>query len=199
MRASKLVIILFCIFVAFSFLFCNPKKPEPTLEEIALYEITEEPRTFPIDILVTNEFSERDKKAIKKALEDWTKFSNGIIQYNITYDWVPTDTFSEYRWADSYPITVWKKQWDDPVMLDMLMKYSLIADGFSVGNLIVIIEIDDRSYRDMYIIFKHEFGHTLGMEHIKPQYPSLMNIGSNQGVLSRYDRIMFCSIYSCKD
>ena len=197
MRIIKLFVFLFCISIIFS---CDPKKVNPTLEEISLYEITETPRNFPIDILVTNEFNETQKKAVKDALKDWKKFTNNIVTYNVTYDWIPAEKFNENIYENNYPITVWKKKWNDPSILNLQMKHSLVADGFSIGNFMIIVEVPENiEYRETYIVFKHEFGHTLGMEHIKDNYPALMNIGANQGSLSKYDMIMFCSMYKCKN
>jgi len=200
MRDVKFVSILFLLALLISSAFCKSNnETNLTIDDITLYDITDEPRTFPIDILVSNELNSEKNEAVAQALNDWQKFSNGLITFNVTYNWVPTEPFSEYVHNEKYPITVWYKKNDDPILFQLQMRYSFVATGFSDGNYIVMVEhADCMSYRDAYVIFKHEFGHVIGMEHIKKEYPALMNLKANKGALSKYDDIMLCGIYDCK-
>jgi len=167
-----------------------------TVQDISLHELTEKPRNFPIEIYVANEFNQKQKENIKKSLKKWNEFSNGKVTYKITFDWKPKRSFDIEYYTTSYPkITVWRKKWNDPAIFRLQLQYSLVADGFSIKNMIVIVDHDDLDDNKFYTIFTHEFGHTLGLEHIKLEYPALMNVNGNKGRFSKYDKIMFQKLY----
>jgi len=162
----------------------------------ALY--AKHPTEFPLDIRVTTEFNQNENIIINKALRSW-KQEFPIITYQTQYNWEPKEKFSRFIYKDKPYISVWKKNKLDPSILDLQLHYSLIADGFSLGDFIIIVE-DASTYltkNKFYTIIKHELGHTLGLNHIENKYPALMNSGGNGGVITEYDRIVFCVLYNC--
>jgi predicted Zn-dependent protease len=176
---------------------CNKEKlPNVDVNDIAEYEIIEPARQFPLELCV-QDFDKTQQDAIKKALSDWNKFSNSIVTYNVQFDCDLQVPFTSLYYCDYDKITVWRKDWNDPSIFDLQMKYSLVADGFSIDNFIVIVDVGNLDYNYTYTIFAHEFGHTLGMEHIKIKYPALMNVTGNNGSFTGYDKVMFCYIYDC--
>jgi hypothetical protein len=170
-----------------------------SVKDISVYKVVDSPpRQFPLKICVEHRFSPEQQEAIYQALLDWRNFSDNKISYAIQFGWHPEKPFSEYNYYNYPCITVWKRAWNDVGIFDILMKTSFVAHGFAIDNFIVVVDRDDLSYWTTYSIFKHEFGHTLGMQHIKSKFPALMNLDANRGSFSEYDKIMFCHIYSCQ-
>jgi len=77
----------------------------------------------------------------------------------------------------------------------MQINFSIAANGFSGGNFIVIV--DDLMYGKnlLYITLKHELGHSFGLLHIKKEYPALMNLGGNNGNITKWDIMQFEFLY----
>jgi hypothetical protein len=177
------------------FLSCSNKNI--TFNDISEYPITKSPQTFPLNIYVSKDFNNIQRDAIIDASNDWQTFSNGIIKINLVFDWDYNVPFKINYFIHEHPyITIWKKQWNDPDLFDLQLRTSFVATGFSLGNIIILVNRDDLDYRNTYVIFAHELGHTLGLEHIKPKYPALMNLHT-KGYFSKYDKLMFCEIYNC--
>jgi len=188
-------IILLTIILTSCSSFINPI----TVNDVTNLRTIERPIEFPLNIFVTNEFTEDENIIIDKALRDWeAKFS--IITYNVVYNWEPAEKFSRFIYKDKEYISVWKKSEYDSSIIDLQVRYSIIADGFSIGDFIIIVEDDGikLTSNKLYTVFKHEFGHTLGLNHIENEYPALMNGGGNNGIITRYDKFVFCSLYNCK-
>jgi len=151
---------------------------------------------FPINIKVTNEFNRHENIIIGKALDDWVDFSNGWISYNITYNWEPSIPFSNNVYKTNEFITVWKKHQYDEDILQLQVHFSMIANGFCLGAYVIIVNDVELTDRKLYNIFKHEFGHILGLSHIQGG-KALMAPNGGGGIFTEYDLIYFCQLYDC--
>lgn len=68
------------------------------------------------------------------------------------------------------------------------------------GNFIMVIDdyLESFSEQKFRAIVMHEIGHQLALEHIKPEYPALMNLNLNMynSQITKYDLIVLRSIYN---
>ena len=155
--------------------------------------------TLPMDLYITDEFSDNQIKILEKAAKDWETFSNGIVKINLVKGFDPPTFFSEDFYKEFSKHTIWMKTGNEEEVVKLFMKYSIVGDGFSVGNFIVVVnafnKLDDNT---LYTIFAHEISHQLGFEHIKNEYKALMNPGGNFGQFTNNDKIVFCFRYQCK-
>lgn len=190
-------IVAFFVFIIIS---CDPHNNYPSAQEISLYPLDRPIPMMPIEFnLASGEFSEKEVAIIRSALTNWENFSSNKVSFILNESWEPVQEFNQ-SFYETYPInTIWMKTGDENEIAKMFLKYSITADGFAVGNFIVIInQFQKMTEQRLYMIMMHEIGHKLGMEHIKNDYPALMNLGGNNGKFSIYDKIMFCELYKCQ-
>jgi len=168
--------------------------------DILMYPITKPPQTFPLKFHVTDEFSNNKIALFQKAASDWNIFSNGIVTMEFEFNWEPPVYFSADYYETYGKNTIWMKTGNEEEVVKLFLKYSIVGDGFTIGNFIVIInpfdKLDDKT---LQIIIAHEMFHVLGGEHIKKEYPALLNPGGNGGVFTNNDKLVFCSIYKCAE
>lgn len=195
MRSVKYTLLF--IYTIFIFYFQGCEHQALTVKDIVSQQIERPKRIFPLIVYFSNEFSNDQLDCIMTAVKDIEKDTNNIIKVNPVFNWIPDNDFSEREYK-TYPfINVWIKKHDDPLLFKMQLETSLTADGFNDGNYIILVDDGNYSCYKIYMQFKHEFCHALGMGHIKNQYPALMNSGGNLGEFTKYDKILFCSIYDC--
>lgn len=191
---------LFSLFVLISLVYCQIKGPVyPTATQISEYPLDRPIPVMPVEFnLAEGEFTEKEVLVIRRALYDWQKFSNNKVSFILNENWQPIQCFSPDFYETYEKNTVWMKTGDEEGVAKLFLKYSISAEGFAVGNFIVIInQFETITENKLYMIMKHEIGHKLGFEHIKKEYPALMNIGGNNGKFTDYDKIMFCELYDC--
>jgi hypothetical protein len=184
-------IIIFITIILFS---CNPVID---VSEIILYPITKR-IDFPVDFYVTEEFTDNQIQIVKSCLNHWTVKTNGMAKINIVSHWIPENIFSDYFYSTYPKKTIWLKDWRDDLIVPLVLKYSATATGYSVDNYIIIVK--DSQFNDDVLCqaVLHEVGHQMGLQHIKIQYPALMNISANNGIITKYDLAEFCFIYNCE-
>lgn len=173
--------------------------PYPSAKDISLYPLDRPIPTMPFELnIVKGDFNEKQISIVRKVVDEWEDFSKGELAFVLNEGWAPPEDFSVDLYSNYPSRTLWMRSGDDPGVVELFIRYSIVGDGFSVGNFILVVndfgKIDD--YK-LYLILMHEIGHQLGMEHIKDNYPALMNIGGNEGEFSIYDKIMFCELYNC--
>lgn len=168
------------------------------MNELVMYPIEKPAQTFPMNVNIVNEFSDDQIQIIENAAQDWNKFSKGRVVINFNIKWIPQEQFSESVYKDFPDKTIWLKTGNEPEVVKLFMKYSVIADAFTVNNFMVIVDpFNNLANEKLYIIALHEFGHFLSLEHIYPKYPALMNVGGNNGNFTNYDKMEFCFLYKC--
>lgn len=170
----------------------------PSVKDIVLYPIKKQPVEFPLELYVTDQYTPAEVKSLDKACSEWKKATDGVASFNIYYPWDPPENFSEYVFLDYPKRTIWKGRTIDPNVTELIMKHGFF-DGVQKGNFILVLDdFGDISYNKLHIILKHELGHMIGLEHLRTEYMGLMHIGANQGIITKYDMIQFCSLYSCR-
>lgn len=167
-----------------------------SVKDITLYPIEKEPRQFPVDVYVVNTFTLEQKELISKSMKLWNTVTKGKVVTNLIFDYEPERPFTRDNYEFYSKNTIWKFRHDDPVILPLQLRHGFF-DGVCIGNFILYSESE--SNKDYFnIILLHEFGHFLGLEHLKDEYKGLMHIGGNKGQFTRYDLIQFDSIYGTK-
>ena len=158
-------------------------------------------KLFPVNYYVTNQFTKQQVKALRESTNYWEKESNGIVKINIVPEWkepVPFD-HDYYRYYSKK--TVWLFDSNTKTAKELYNKFESFI-GLSYGNYIVIINVDPSIGIDdmkLTIVFSHELGHQFGMEHINCKYEALMNNDCNYGNITKWDMLLFCSLYDCKN
>ena len=174
-------------------------KKEILATDMVMFPMDRPVPSIPLDLYVTDEFSEHQINILQKSADDWNKFSNGIIKINLIKDFVPPTFFSEDFYRNYSKHTIWMKTGNEEEVAKLFLEYSICGDGFSIGSFIVVINpFDKLEDNTLYTIFSHEIGHTLSLEHVKPEYKALMNPGGNFGQFTNNDKIVFCFRYQCK-
>jgi len=175
------------------------KAPEPiNVPDILDYQIEKPAQTFPMKINITDEFSDNQIKIIQKAADDWNKFTKGKVIITLSPNWIPPEMFSEDFYRDYSEKTMWMKTGNEAEVVKLFLKYSIVGDGFTIGNTMVIInQFDKLDPNRLYVVVVHEIGHFLNLQHINKRYPALMNVTGNQGQFTNYDKAEFCYIYKC--
>lgn len=176
-------------------------KPQETIinvPNILDYPVEKPAQSFPMKINITNEFSDNQIKIIQQAANDWNKFTKGKVIINLILNWIPPEPFSESFYKDYSEKTIWMKTGNEDEVVKLFLKYSIIGNGFTIGNtMIVINQFDNITANELYIIVIHELGHFISCEHINKKYPALMNVTGNYGHFTNYDKAEFCYIYKC--
>jgi len=199
---SKKLVIGFVIAITFiclamlSYIQCVPAKASPSVEEITKETSYNEPTTFPKKIYIADVFSFSQLKEMDKALLDWNVKTKGVAQLELVKNWTAPQDFNPIYYEYYKDVTVWKRDVNSIEVANLVVEHSFFS-GLGKGNLIIIyndIDYDDKTVGN---IFKHEVGHIMGLGHLKSNYPGLMDIGGNQGLITKYDLILFCNLYSC--
>ncbi|HUU87879.1 MAG TPA: hypothetical protein VMX17_09010 [Candidatus Glassbacteria bacterium] len=192
--ALAAVVVLFIVGLL-TYAQCNPE-PLPTPQEILDESSYNKPIKFPKSIYVADEFPPERIKVMKEALIDWNKQTNGVFQMELVEGWEPPRGFDPNFYEFYDKITLWNRNVDNTEYAYLVVKHSFFS-GAAKGNFIVMTDDKEFTDREIGIIFKHEVGHIAGIGHLKAEYPGLMHIGGNQGLITKFDLILFCDTYKC--
>ncbi len=181
---------------------CRGQQTDPTVkaEDIVLYPMDRGTVEFPLEInIVDGDFNESQFATLQKAATTWSQATKGLVNIKLNKNYNPPMLFSSSNYENFGKKTMWKRSGaTDNEVVKLQLKYSICADAVSVGDFIMILDdFNNLSNDKLYIVALHEWGHQLGLEHVKPQYPALMNIGGNNGEITKYDNLCLCSLYKC--
>jgi len=193
-------LIIFTLFVTSLLVFeqCTPKVL-PKAPDIVLYPLDKAPVTFPMMLNYDRSlFTPEQENIIKNSAIVWKNKSNKVVDIRVNTEWKAPVSFSRNAYEFYGEKTIWLKDISDPEITKLQLQTSVNADGITIGDFIVIIKDSTMTNSKFSIITLHEIGHMIGLEHIKEQYPALMNLGGNNGVITEYDLITLCYKYDCK-
>jgi hypothetical protein len=184
--------LIFVISLGLLILFTIFPQKNPSINEIMEVKHDRPTVTFPLDLYVEPKLSSK-YWIIKKIALDWNKATDGKIDVNPKF-WDPPRPFSVDEYTNYKFYTIWLLD-DGPELTNLQLKYSIIMNGTCIGKFIVIVNDMELNDDLLYISVKHEMGHLVGMEHIKAQYPALMNLGANRGNITKFDMIQVDYLY----
>ena len=141
-------------------------------------------------------FDSVEMRLVIKAADEWRNSTDGKINI-LLIPFTPPQPFSEDFYKDYEKKTLWHLNPNDKQTALLFAKYSISTDGFAVGNFVAIVrdpELDDTQFLRM---MAHEFGHICGLEHIRPNYPSLMNLKAKDAI-TIYDLMQVEYVYETK-
>ncbi len=177
---------------------CSPNaKPKAT--DIVLYPLDRPTLRFPIELNLEKEaFTSQQLEIINNCTKVWKEKSNNVVDIRVNQNWKAPYAFSKNNYKDFGAKTIWLKDPNDIEVAKLELETSVNANGIAIGDFILIVKDSSLDGNKFYTIVLHELGHMVGLEHVKSQYPALMNLGANNGVITNYDLITLCYRYNCK-
>lgn len=203
LKYLRLLLCTLIIIISFSCPSCVQITPitHTITQKIIIPTNVDGPLKFPVDFYITTTFNKNQYWIIDQSIDYWKDVTSGIVQTNLIKNWEPPQKFSDdfYR---HYPYkTVWLLNKDSNIVQEMFKEHGGFK-GISYGNYIIIVDepgSDILSPFQLFVVFTHEFGHQLGLQHIKGKYKALMNTTCNGGSITKWDMIQFCSLYNCNN
>jgi len=194
---------IFTLGVISLLVYCTAFMPQtPKVEDMILYPLDRPIVQFPFEInVVDGDFNESQQKVLLNVANTWKVKTNGVADIKFNMNWKAPMPFTEFNYIYYGKKTMWLRDSNDPEILRLQLNSSLNADGVSKGDFIVIMNDFDSVKHDnnkLFVIVMHEIGHQVSLEHIRPQFPALMNINGNDGVITDNDLIVLCTRYNCK-
>lgn len=140
-------------------------------------------------VFISNEFNQKERKAIEEAIETWNYVLNGYHRFVVQKSNIPVNDEQSYMSFISGGFTV-QKVWagnEDYITKDDITgeRIKILAWVDKVGGSRVWVVKNRVVTEDVYYIMLHEIGHVLGARHVGRQ--SLMS--------PLYERLS----YSCVD
>jgi len=201
LRYLRILFYTFIIIISLSCPSCvkNQSIKYSIIQEITIATDVDRPLKFPIDFYITTTFNETQFEVIEQSMEYWKIVTDNIVQTNLIQSWEPPRGFDD-KFYKYYPYkTAWLLKKDSDAVQDMFKKHGNFR-GISYGNYIVVVDdpgVDALTDFQLFVIFSHEFGHQLAMQHIKEKYGALMNSSCYDGSITAWDMIQFCYLYDC--
>ncbi len=171
----------------------------PPINNVVMYELDKSKAVvFPMDLYVPeNEFKDNEIAILEKATNDWYAATKGVVNIKLVKNAKMPTFFSMDNYKDYPKKTIWKRNANSEEAVKHFIRHSINGNGFTIGNYILIIE-DGLNDNTMYITFKHELSHSIGCEHVRNEYPALMNVGGNSGIITRWDLFVIDTLYGTK-
>lgn len=157
--------------------------PIDELMEVKHYR---EKPTFPLKLHHSG-FDVKQIKLIEKAADSWRQKTDGRLDVRLE-PWDPPEPFSEIKYENYDKYTMWLLDGDDPEVVKLFIKYSITMGGLCVGHFIGIMKDPDIDDQMFLRASAHEMGHLMALEHIKENYPALMNLKAKDAI-TEYDMI----------
>ena len=158
-------------------------------------------KVYNIQILKTlyidKNFSFEEKKAIKTAKDNWEYSTNGIIKYNLIFDY-------DVDLAETIPskIIIAKPDKNTLIKLDSVVESGKFLSGtLKTEKFELILIIPSRmDFNELTARLMKELGNELDLYEIDSSVPAIMsgNEKLNTYCITEYDMVGFCMKYFCK-
>lgn len=145
---------------------------------------------FPLTLYASG-FSQEQLQELQEGADAWRRATDGKAEVKVI-PWVPDDPWEDLRYQYHPKYTVWLLDGNNPRVASLFVRHSVTMGGLCKGHYIGIMKDDAKD--NLRLIFKHELGHLMGLEHIRPEYPALMNLKS-RGSITKYDLLQFEYLY----
>lgn len=160
-----------------------------------------------VDVYVAPDFTDNERKNIIKGISMWESASNGLIRWHmLSFTSTPAvavqdrNTFPQKRnvvFMRATSKTDWVTLYDKKNAPKRLL-------GMLVGNPLLLsyaylVEDRLRSNEDEVTIAAHEFGHALGLDHVKDIKSVMSELHlPNVDCLTHADLQALCDLYGCR-
>lgn len=171
--------------------------PNVNATDIVEYPLDRPRASFPMIVNVSRDFNDDQRDALSKATTAWSRATQGVAVIVLDRDWEEPEPFDPCVYEDYPEYTVWLRASTDPLVAGLVVRHGFF-DGVQRGKMIVIIEDDDLSLNKLAIVFAHELGHLMALEHLKEPYVGLMSPNAGDWDITQLDIIEFCYMYPCK-
>lgn len=163
-----------------------------------------------VNVYISSDFMEREYANIINGIMMWERATGGMIAWELLGSDPMSRSMSNtlnivYRRGTSNDAFV--KQWDEKHENDepKVVLFGQLTVGYVIGvpaDPMEVYLIEDRlvTPRDEKLIAAHEFGHVLGLDHVKIE-GSVMSANYNDKVndITQSDLELFCKRFGCGD
>lgn len=142
-------------------------------------------------VMFCSGFTLHQMNLIDQAAKAWMNRAGLIIQIE---DWDPPEPFTHDAYVSHPKYTMWLLDGNDREVAVLEAKYSMKMGGLAVGNYVGILKDSELDDQQFLRAVAHELGHFLGLEHIHPKWPALMNLKAKDA-LTKYDLMQVEYVY----
>lgn len=167
--------------------------PNLSAAEVVEYPLERQPvKVWPLILNVSEQFSDEQIPVLARGAAVWP------APVRVVFVRMPLPETFTPEFYQFYPEhTLWLLPSTSKLVEGLVLKHGFF-DGVSKGNMIVILNDGTLTDEKLSLIFAHELGHTLGLEHLKSPYVGLMSPGAGDRTVSYFDMLQFCALYpSC--
>lgn len=168
------------------------KTKEISISELMEVEHYRPKPKFPLELYHSG-FNNNQIELMQKAVDIWKMKTNGKLDVHLIL-WTPPEKFSEDFYENYKNYSIWLLDGNDPQVVKLFLKYSITMGGLCVGNYIGIIQDNSLTDQQFTKAVAHEIGHLMAMEHIRPEYPALMNLKAKDAI-TKYDLMQVNYLY----